>query len=107
MAILRERVGAALCAAGLVPVMEIIVRVDAAGRTVAGATPLDVLRANLPAIAGLGCACVHWHLVPLDPVPADAWQRLEEALRPQLAAGVALGAAHGFRFGIEHNEPSI
>lgn len=102
-----ETVGAALRGAGLIPAMEIIVRVDAAGRTAAGATPLDVLRANLPAITGLGCACVHWHLVPLDAAPNDAWRRLEMVLHPELATGVALGAAHGFRFGIEHNEPAI
>ena len=100
-------VGAALRAANLVPVMEILVRVDPMGYTATGATPLDVLHANLPAITALGCICVHWHLVPLTSTLDVAWQALEEALLPQLVAGVALGAAHGFRFGIEHNEPAI
>jgi L-ribulose-5-phosphate 3-epimerase len=99
-------VGADLTA-GIVPVMEIIVRVDEAGRTAGGHTPLEVLQANLPAITALGCRCVHWHLVPRIEASEKAWQELEQALVPQLAAGVALGAARGFRFGIEHNEPAI
>ena len=100
-------VGADLTAAGIVPVMEIIVRVDEAGRTAGGHTPIEVLRANLPAITALGCRCVHWHLVPITAGSDETWEALERALVPQLAAGVALGAAHGFRFGIEHNEPVI
>ena len=67
----------------------------------------DVLRANLPAIAALGCTHVHWHLVPREEGSAADWPALERTLAPQFAAGVALGAAHGFRCGIEHNEPAI
>jgi L-ribulose-5-phosphate 3-epimerase len=100
-------VAADLTAAGIVPVMEIIVRVHAAGRTEAGYTPIEVLQANLPAITALGCRCVHWHLVPITEAGTEVWEALEQALVPQLVAGVALGAAHGFRFGIEHNEPAI
>ncbi|HEY8598609.1 MAG TPA: TIM barrel protein [Thermomicrobiales bacterium] len=99
--------GADLTAAGIVPVMEIIVRVDEAGRTEAGYTPIEVLQANLPAITALGCRCVHWHLVPITEAGEEVWEGLEKVLMPQLAAGVALGATHGFRFGIEHNEPAI
>jgi sugar phosphate isomerase/epimerase len=65
------------------------------------------LQANLPAITALGCRCVHWHLVPITEASEEVWEALEQALVPQLAAGVALGAAHGCRFGIEHNEPAI
>ena len=100
-------VGEALRAARLTSVLEIIVRLDPAGRTAGGLTALDVLTANLPAITDLGCACVHCHFVPLAPVEQAALAALEESLLPDLAAGVALAAAQGFRFGIEHNEPGI
>ena len=100
-------IGADLCATALVPVMEIMVRVDPDGRTEAGRTPLDLLRANLPAINALGYACVHWHLVPNGGAESEVWRTLERALTPQLATGTALGAAHRFRFGIEHNEPTV
>lgn len=100
-------VGALLREAGVVPVMEIMVRVDAAGRTAGGLTPVEVLRANLPAIDGLGCTRVHWHLVPTVEATDATWEALERAIVPQLAEGVTLGEAYGFRFGIEHNEPEI
>lgn len=102
-----REVGVATRAAGLVPTMEIIVRVDRAGRAGDGATPLDVLRANLPAITALGCTRVHWHLVPRQDAADAEWLAFEQSLAPQFAAGVALGKAHGFHFGIEHNEPGI
>ncbi|MGI8854287.1 MAG: sugar phosphate isomerase/epimerase family protein [Thermomicrobiales bacterium] len=98
---------AALAAARIEAVMEIIVRIDAAGRTASGLTPLDVLELNLPAIDALPCTCVHLHLVPLAPEDDATLLALERSLVPQLAAGVALGEAHGFRLGIEHNEPRI
>ncbi len=103
-------VAAALQGAGIGAVMEIGVQIDAAGRTAAGRTPLDALRANLPAIAALRCARVHWHLAPavgFDADAADAPREMEESLRPQFAAAVALAARHGFRFGVEHNEPRL
>jgi L-ribulose-5-phosphate 3-epimerase len=102
-----EAVGDALRAAGLSAVMEIIVRLDPVGRTADGLTTLDVLTANLPAITDLGCACVHCHFVPLAPAEPAALDALEERLLPELRSGVALAAMHGFRFGIEHNGPSI
>jgi sugar phosphate isomerase/epimerase len=100
-------VGAAARAARLVATMEIVTRIDATGRTADGDSPLDILRANLPAIVALGCTHVHWHLVPRGAGSAADWPALERALAPQFAAGMALGAAHGFRCGIEHNEPAI
>lgn len=97
----------ALAVAGIEAVMEIIVRVDAAGRTASGLTPLDVLALNRPAITALPCTCVHWHLVPLMPEDDATLHALEQALVPQFAAAVVHAEAHGFRFGFEHNEPRI
>ena len=102
-----EVVGALLREAAIVPVMEIGLPLDAAGRTRRGYTPLEVLHANLPAIVALGCTCVHWHASPRDDQDAAALRRLEDKLLPQFVAGVALGRQHGFRFGLEHNEPGI
>jgi len=97
----------ALAGAGIEAVMEIIVRVDAAGRTASGLTPLDLLERNLPAIIALPCTRVHWHLVPLAPEDDATLRALERSLVPQFAAAVAHGERHGFRFGFEHNEPRI
>jgi sugar phosphate isomerase/epimerase len=97
---------AAMQAAGIVPVLEMVVIVDERGLTEAGSTPLAVLRANLPAITGLGCACAHWHLVPAGPLSAAAIARLEEHVVPELREAVALAAGQ-FRFGLEHNEPDL
>ena len=91
----------------LVAVMEIIVRVDSQGVTVSGRNPLQVLEANLPAISGLGCACVHFHFVPLASVADGAMTDLEARLLPYLAEGASLGQQNDFRFGFEHNEPSV
>ena len=102
-----DAVAAALAAAQIAAVMEIVVRIDAAGHTASGLTPLDVLELNLPAIDALPCICVHWHLVPLAPEEDATLRALEQRLVSQLAAGVALATAHGFRLGIEHNEPRI
>ena len=52
--------------AGLTTAMELLVRVDATGHTLENTTPLDVLKANLPAITILRCMDVHWHLVPTE-----------------------------------------
>lgn len=102
-----EVVGQLLEAAGVGAVMEIVVLVDAAGHTAAGSTPLEVLRANLPAIDALRCTCVHLHLAPRERAPEGAYQALEQQLAPQFAEGVSLAVAHNFRFGFEHNEPDI
>ncbi len=97
----------ALAAAGIEAVIEIIVRIDASGRTASGLTPLDVLELNLPAITALSCTSVHWHLVPLAPESDAILHALENSLMPQFAVAVALAEAHHFRFGFEHNEPRI
>ncbi len=103
-----EILGRALRAAPLASVMEIVVRIDQAGRNAIGQTPLEALQTNLPAIIALNCVCVHWHLVPTDrALTTAALHDLEDALTPQFKAGVALAASHGFRFGFEHNEPSL
>ena len=95
-----------LDANGIVAVMEIVARLGLRGRTKDGLTPMDLLRNNLPAILGLGCTCVHWHMViPIETSDSDA-AAFEQAMRSEFEAGVALAARHGFKFGIEHNEPS-
>jgi sugar phosphate isomerase/epimerase len=102
-----EVVADALLEAEIEPVMEIIVRLDAAGRTAGGLTPLDVLRLNLPAITALRCARVHLHLAPLHRMERAALRALEAGVAPQFAHGAELAGEHGFRFGFEHNEPWI
>lgn len=97
----------ALSRAGIIAVMEILLRVDSAGRTAAGRTPLDVLHANLPAITSLPCQYVHWHLVPSETMDQAMVRALEAHLIPEFAAGVALAQNHGFRLGFEHNEPDL
>jgi sugar phosphate isomerase/epimerase len=100
-------VGAALRDAGLLAVMEIVVRVGADGRTRTGRMPLDVLHANLPAIGALGCERVHWHLAPATWMSGAELRAIEANAPRQLAEAVALSEAHGVRFGLEHNEPDI
>lgn len=97
---------AAMEAAGIVPVLEMVVRLDERGLTADGLTPLAVLRANLPAITGLGCACAHWHLVPAGPLSDAAIAGMEQHVVPELRAAVALAEGQ-FRFGLEHNEPDL
>jgi L-ribulose-5-phosphate 3-epimerase len=102
-----ETVGGLLAEAELTATMEIVVRLVEDNRTATGQTPLEVLRANLPAITTLPCTCVHWHLVlDWDADEGDA-HAVEEALYPQFAEAVAVAEAEGFRFGIEHNEPTV
>ena len=100
-------VAAALRQARIEPVMELLIRVDAGGRTEAGRTPLDVLRANLPAISGLDCRRAHIHLVPAEGLDAAARRQIEARFADDLAAGAALVREHGFRLGFEPNEPLI
>ncbi|MDZ4720381.1 MAG: sugar phosphate isomerase/epimerase [Roseiflexaceae bacterium] len=102
-----DLVGAALRSAGIAPVMEIVVRLTADGRTQMGRTPLDVLHANLPAIEAFGCVCVHWHLAPATRMTNSELRRVEREVIPQLEQAVAIATAGGFRFGLEHNEPDI
>lgn len=100
-------ISAALRAAGITAVMEIVVRVDTQGQTDGGHTPLEILAANLPAITALPCRCVHWHLVPSTAMDLATIAALEETLIPQLAAAVALAEQQQVRFGFEHNEPEL
>jgi sugar phosphate isomerase/epimerase len=96
-----------LAEASIDAVMEIVVRIDARGRTKSGKTPLEVLQANLPAITTLPCHRVHWHLALSEWPGEPAVRRLEEALAPQFAAAVDLAQEQGFTFGLEHNEPAL
>ncbi len=97
---------AALMAARMTPVMEIVARLGLNGRTKDGLTPMDLLNNNLPAIIGLGCNCVHWHMVvPIETTDEQALA-FELSMIPQFERGVALAAQHDFKFGTEHNEIS-
>lgn len=91
----------------IMAVMEIALKIEANGRSEAGQTPFDVLEANLPAITGLGCNYVHWHLYNLPALEPDHVVELESALQTQFIAGVALAQQHGFKFGFEHNDPIL
>jgi sugar phosphate isomerase/epimerase len=109
-----ERLGAsvpavreALADAGIEAVMEMLVRVDAAGLTASRMTPLEMLEANLPAITTLPCTYAHWHLAPIEPMDDATMQALEQSLVPQCLIATEYARQHGFRFGIEHNEPKI
>lgn len=84
-------------------VMEMAIHVDSRGRTANNHSPLDVLRANLPAITTLNINPVHWHIVlPRDIPPADL-AAYETNLQLELVEAVAIAQAHDFQFGIEHN----
>ena len=100
-------VAKALRIADLTVVMEIVVRIDSAGLTEDSQTPLDILKANIPAIIGLRCSHVHWHLVPSTEMTEAENLRLEQSLVPQFVVAAALGVQQGFKFGFEHNEPEL
>lgn len=90
---------------GMIVVLEMLVRINTRGQTASGATPLDVLKANLPAILTLPCRYVHWHLV-LTEIPTEQTVRtLEQALAPQLADGATIAEQYDFQLGLENNEP--
>lgn len=91
--------------AGLTVAMEMVLWLDAAGHTAAGATLLDALTANLPAITTLPCQHVHWHFAPFAGLDEQAVRALAEGLRSQFVAGVALAEKHGFQLAFEHNDP--
>jgi L-ribulose-5-phosphate 3-epimerase len=74
-------------------------------RSEAGVSALDVLRNNLPAIDALGCACVHLHMAAQKGLSPAQMPDIERQALDTFAAGVELGARHGFRFGFEHNAP--
>ena len=88
-------------------VMEIVVRLLPDGRTQSGATPLDVLSANLPAINALAIRHVHWHFAPAVLLSRDELRALEDMLIDHLRAGVNLARTHGFTLALEHNEPDV
>jgi L-ribulose-5-phosphate 3-epimerase len=87
--------------------LEITLALERQGRTTAGATLTEVLRANLPAINSLACSRVHFHLsTPLR--EAEDCRALEETVVADLRAAVALAAEQSrpFQLGIEHNPPA-
>lgn len=100
-------VGLLLQQQGLAASMEIVITLDSSGVTLGDRTPLQILEANLPAIIGLRCEFVHWHLVPSWPLSDAKARALERSLWSQLAEAVRLGKEHGFGFGFEHNDPRI
>lgn len=100
-------VASALTDAGITAVMEMAIPISKAGLTRNGTTPLEVLETNLPAITQLPCQAAHWHLVHTEAMTVAELSAIEASLIPQLEAGVALAAEHGFRFGIEHNEVQL
>ena len=102
-----ETIGAALQAAHVMAMMEILVRVDAEGKTEQGQTLLDVLHANIGAITRLSCQYVHWHAVPRESMDDRAIAGLEATMLHAFAGGIAVAATHGFRLGFEHNEPAL
>jgi sugar phosphate isomerase/epimerase len=91
----------------ITPVMEILIRLENNGKTVSGKSPVEILRANLPAIVQLGCKHVHWHLVPNSPKMIDDYSHFESSLFPQFEKAVELAYDNGFDFGIEHNDPDF
>jgi hypothetical protein len=97
----------ALAQAGMMAVMEIILGVNEQGFTRSGQTPHEVITANLPAIAGLSCRCVHFHFVPWDGTPATALPQMERRLISSLDVCAGIGKEWGFRLGLEHNEREI
>lgn len=100
-------IAGALRRASLTVVMEIVIRIDSAGLTAEGQKPLDVFKANLPAIAALHCTHVHWHLVPSAEMTDTENSVFERSLVPQVVTAAALGVQQGFKFGFEHNEPDL
>jgi L-ribulose-5-phosphate 3-epimerase len=102
-----KTIAAALRAANLVAVMEIVALINPEGYTRLGTTPLEVLETNLPAITALPCERVHLHLAPSERAEDWVWEALEQRLASQFAAGVELAKEHGFQLGFEHNEPDI
>ena len=98
-------VATAIQRSGMIVALEILVRINTSGQTASGATPLDVLKANLPAILTLPCRYVHWHLTLAEILPEQIVRALEQALAPQLAEGVTIAEQYHFLLGLENNEP--
>ena len=102
-----QAIGEILARHAMRAVMEIVVRLLPDGRTQSGATPLDVLSANLPAIDALAIRHVHWHFAPAVLLSRDELRALEDMLIDHLRAGVNLARTHGFTLALEHNEPDV
>ncbi|MEM7125820.1 MAG: sugar phosphate isomerase/epimerase family protein [Chloroflexota bacterium] len=102
-----KTIAQALSQAQITPVMEIVVRVGPSGKTASGATPLDLVQVNLPAICGLPCQCVHWHIRPTERMDEAAIRQIEDGVVPQLEEAVSIATEHNVKFGIEHNEPDF
>jgi L-ribulose-5-phosphate 3-epimerase len=96
-----------LRAANITPVMEMVVRLEENGRTTIGSTPLQMLAANLPAIAEMRFSAVHMHPVIMRKLSTEALRDMEEQLVPDLQIAAAMGKKHGFRFGLEHNASGL
>jgi sugar phosphate isomerase/epimerase len=97
----------ALDQASITAVMEILIRVDERGYSEGGHTPLEILVANLPAIAGLKCRCVHFHFVPSTDLSPQQLSMLEMLLINSLDICTGIAREWNVRFGLEHNERSI
>jgi L-ribulose-5-phosphate 3-epimerase len=95
-----------LAEAALEPVLEVVARVQADGRSAAGLSPLDALRAALPPARRLGCRRMHLHAAPTALFPPTTVAAVEDACERQLSEAVAL-AADDVRLGFEHNEPRL
>lgn len=100
-------VGMSLRRARLTAVMEMVIPLYGDGLTIEGDTPLEVLQANLQAIQALNCTHAHWHVVAAEPMVKSELHALEQLLRPQMAAAVALAQSHHFVFGFEHNSADV
>jgi sugar phosphate isomerase/epimerase len=100
-------VGVALRRARITAVMEMVIPLYGDGLTAEGATPLEVLQANLQAIQALNCTRAHWHIVAAEPMIQTECRALEQLLRPQMAAAVALAQSLRFVFGFEHNSADV
>lgn len=102
-----ETVAEQLQAAGITPVMEIVMGVNSEGKDPRGFSALEVLQEQLPAIRALSIYAAHWHFVPAEPMTAIESRATEKKLYPDLRAGVALAGELGCKVGIEHNEPAL
>ncbi len=102
-----EAISEALKDAQITSVMEILIFIDRQGKTTSGLTPIEVLKANLPAIIALPCAYVHWHLAPLTRVNGQSFEELEFSLLEQFKEAVRIAKQHEFRFAFEPNERRI
>jgi L-ribulose-5-phosphate 3-epimerase len=100
-----QEVARLLGESAVMPVMEILLRLDAEGLSGNGFRPIEVLQANIEAISRLKCQAVHWHLVMPPETDSALVERIELNLYPQFEEAIELATTWGFRFGIEHNEP--